>query len=121
TELVLDYRNTHTFLVGAEYAAAEDLDLRAGWRFNTAAEKAASVSPFLPEADRNYYTAGLGYDLGRGLRVDLAYQAIVQADRRGRVRSRTLEQNAGDVNVGVYSNDAHAFSASVSYSFGGDR
>lgn len=121
TELVLDYQNTHTWLFGAEYAAAEDLDLRAGFRFNTAAEKDASVSPFLPEAERNYYSAGVGYDLGRGLRIDLGYQAIVQSDRRGRVRSRTLDQTADEVNVGVYATDAHAFSLSLGWAFGAGR
>lgn len=121
TDLVLDYQNTHTFLLGAEYEAAEDVDLRAGFRFNTAAEKDASVSPFLPEAERNYYSAGVGYDVGRGLRVDLGYQAVVQSDRRGRVRGRTLEQSAADVNVGVFSSDAHAFSLSLVYGFGGSR
>lgn len=121
TELVLDYRNTHTWLFGAEYAAAEDLDLRAGFRFNTAAEKDASVSPFLPEAERNYYSAGVGYDLGRGLRIDVAYQAIVQSDRRGRVRNRTLDQTADEVNVGVYATDAHAFSLSLGWAFGAGR
>src|SRR5690606_10822112 len=119
TELVLDYQDTHTFLFGAEYAAADDLDLRAGFRFNTAAEKDASVSPFLPEAERNYYSAGVGYDLGRGLSIDLGYQAIVQSDRRGRVRSRTLDQTAEEVNVGVFSSDAHVFILSFFCGIGG--
>lgn len=119
TDLVLDYQNTHTFLLGAEYAAADDVDLRAGFRFNTAAEKDASVSPFLPEAERNYYSAGVGYHLGRGARIDLGYQAVVQSDRRGRVRSRTLDQTAEEVNVGVFSSDAHVFSLSFVYGFGG--
>lgn len=118
TELVLDYRDTHTFLFGGEYAATPALDLRAGFRYNTAAERAASVSPFLPEADRNYYSVGVGYAMGRALRVDLGYQLIAQADRRGRVRGRTLDQRAGDVNVGLYGSDAHAFSLSLIYGFG---
>jgi long-chain fatty acid transport protein len=118
TELVLDYQNTHTFLLAAEYAAAEDLDLRAGFRFNTAAEKDASVSPFLPEAERNYYSAGIGYEVWRNARIDLGYQAVVQSDRRGRVRSRTLQQTAEEVNVGVFSSDAHVFSLSFAYGFG---
>ena len=121
TDLVLDYQNSHTFLLGAEYEAADDVDLRAGFRFNTAAEKDASVSPFLPEAERNYYSAGVGYDVGRGLKIDLGYQAVVQSDRRGRVRGRTLEQTADQVNVGVFSSDAHVFSLSLVYGFGSTR
>lgn len=121
TELVLDYQNTHTFLLAADYAAADDVDLRAGFRFNTAAEKDASVSPFLPEAERNYYSLGVGYDLGRGAHIDLGYQAVVQSDRRGRVRSRTREQTAEEVNVGVFSSDAHVFSLTFAYGFGTPR
>lgn len=121
TDLVLDYQNTHTFLLGAEYAAAPDLDLRGGFRFNTAAEKDASVSPFLPEAERNYLSAGIGYSLGRNVAIDLGYQVVLQSDRRGRVRSRTIEQTADEVNVGVFSSDAHVFSLSLVYGFGSPR
>lgn len=121
TELVLDYQNTHTWLFGAKYAAASDVDLRAGFRFNTAAEKDASVSPFLPEAERNYYSVGIGYDAGRGVKIDLAYQTVDQSDRRGRVRGRTFEQTAEEVNVGVYSSEAHVFSLSLVYGFGAPR
>lgn len=117
--LVLDYQNTNTYRLGAEYLAMEKLALRAGFSFNTAAEKDASVSPLLPEAERNYYTAGLGYRLPRGFGVDVGYQLVKQSDRRGRVRGRTnTAQAAEQLNVGVYHADAHILNATVSYHFG---
>ncbi|HET7274464.1 MAG TPA: outer membrane protein transport protein [Longimicrobiaceae bacterium] len=120
TNLVLDYQNTSTYLLGAELDATDELKLRAGYRFNTAAEKDASVSPLLPEAERNYYSFGVGYRIMDGLGLDLAYQLVDQSDRRGRVRPRTsLEQTAEEVNVGVYSSDAHVFTATLFYHFGG--
>lgn len=122
TDLILDYRDTHTWLFGAEYLADDDIALRAGFRFNTAAEKDASVSPLLPEAERNYYSLGLGYAITDQLHVDLGYQLVDQSDRRGRTRNRTsLDQSADDVNVGVYSSEAHVFSLSIAYGFGSRR
>ncbi|HEX7242641.1 MAG TPA: outer membrane protein transport protein, partial [Longimicrobiaceae bacterium] len=118
--LILDYENTNTFRLGGELGATDALALRAGFIFNTAAEKAASVSPFLPEAERNYYSVGLGYRLPAGLAVDLGYQYIDQADRRGRVRGRSsLAQTPEELNVGVYSADASVFNVTLSYRFGG--
>jgi long-chain fatty acid transport protein len=120
TVLILDYQNAHTFRFGTDIRATDALNLRAGFIFNTAAERAASVSPLLPEAERNYLTAGLGYRLPMGLRFDAAYQYIDQSDRRGRVRGRDrLTQGPSDLNVGVYSVKAHILSATVAWHFGG--
>jgi long-chain fatty acid transport protein len=119
--LILDYQNTNTFRFGADWAATQALNLRGGFIFNTAAEKGASVSPLLPEAERNYLTAGLGYHAGP-LELDLAYQHIHQADRRGRTRSRTsINQAPADVNVGVYHIQAHVLSAGLAWHFGSVR
>lgn len=120
--LVLDYQNANTFRFGGELGATDALALRAGFIFNTAAEKAASVSPLLPEAERNYYSAGIGYRLPAGLGIDLGYQYIDQADRRGRVRGRSsLSQTPQQLNVGVYHADASVFNVTLSYRFGGSR
>lgn len=120
--LVLDYQDTDTWRLGAEFGATDALALRAGFIYNTAAEKEFSVSPLLPEAERNYYSAGLGYRLGRGLGVDVGYQFVDQADRRGRVRGRTPGLTDAQLearNVGVYDSDAHLWNVTFSYRFGG--
>ena len=120
--LILDYQNASTFRLGGELGATDALALRAGFIYNTAAEREASVSPLLPEAERYYYSAGIGYRLPMGLGVDLGYQFIDQADRRGRVRGRTsLSQTAEQLNVGVYHADASVFNVTLSYRFGGRR
>ncbi len=120
--LVLDYQDTDTWRLGAEYGATDALALRAGFIYNTAAEKDYSVSPLLPEAERNYYSAGIGYRLGRGLRIDAAYQLVDQADRRGRVRGRTPGMTEAELearNVGVYHSEVHLWNLTLSYRFGG--
>jgi long-chain fatty acid transport protein len=117
--LILDYQNTNTFRFGADWSATDALNLRGGFIYNTAAEKAASVSPLLPEGERNYLTAGLGYAFGP-LTLDLGYQHIHQSDRRGRTRSRTsFAQTPAQLNQGVYRVHAHVLNATLSFHPGG--
>jgi long-chain fatty acid transport protein len=122
TPLVLDYRNTHTYRVGAEFDATDAIALRGGFIYNTAAEKDASVSPLLPENNRNYYSAGIGWRAFSALTFDAGYQFVHQPDRRGRVRGRTsVAQTAEQLNVGVYSVSAHVFNLTAAYRFGPAR
>jgi len=107
--LNLGYQNTNTFRFAADFAATEALALRAGFRYNN--EASPRATPLLPEFERNYFTAGLGYRFTRSLGLDLAYQHIVQPDRRGSVRP-------GEPSVGVYTADAKVFGVTLSYLFG---
>lgn len=123
-ELVLDYQNTSTWRFGARYDASPSVILRGGFIYNTAAEREFSVSPLLPEAERNYYSGGLGWRFGNEMQLDLGYQLVDQSDRRGRVRGRApgmAQAELEALNVGVYSSTAHIFSATLSFQFGGDR
>lgn len=120
--LVLDYQDTDTWRLGAEFGATDALSLRAGFIYNTPAEKEFSVSPLLPEAERNYYSAGIGYRIGRGLGIDVGYQLVDQADRRGRVRGRAPGMTDAELearNVGVYHSEVHLWNVTLSYRFGG--
>ncbi len=110
--LNLGYQNTNTFRVAADFAATEALSLRAGFRYNT--EASPRATPFLPEFERNYFSAGIGYAVGSRLGVDLAYQYIQQPDRRGAVRP-------GEGTVGVYTAKGQIFGVTLSYRFGRDR
>jgi long-chain fatty acid transport protein len=124
TSLILDYRNTSTYRAGAEYQARGAFTVRTGFVFNTAAEGAFSVSPLLPEAERNYYAVGLGWNFRPRMRLDAGYQLVRQSDRRGRVRARSADMTEPQLealNVGVYSASAHVLDATFSYRFGTDR
>lgn len=110
TVLNLGYRDTNTFRFAAEYGWSEALALRAGFRYNTAATPRAS--PFLPEGERNYYTAGLGYRVTDRLSADLSFQYVDQPDRAGTVRP-------GGQEVGVYSTSGQTFGFTLAYRFGG--
>jgi long-chain fatty acid transport protein len=122
--LVLDYQDTHTYRLGAEFGVTELLALRGGFIYNTAAQREFSVSPLLPEAERNYLSVGAGYRFTDALGIDVGYQHVMQADRRGRVRGRApgLAQAELDaLNMGVYSATASVFNVTLSYLFGPRR
>ena len=85
--------------------------LRAGYLFHHAASPKETVTPNLPEGKRTEFTAGFGTRLGGKARVDLAYQYIDQADRRGRIVPNPAITN------GVYAFHAHLFGATFSYAF----
>jgi len=108
--LVLGYKNTNTVRFAADFAATEKVNVRLGYRFNSAATPRAS--PFLPEGSRNYYTFGLGYAMTSRLNADFAFQHIYQPDREGVVRP-------GGSRAGVYSSTGQVFGLSLSYRFGG--
>jgi long-chain fatty acid transport protein len=117
-ELTLNYVDTHTFRVGADFQAGDALELRGGFIYNTAASPDETVTPILPEAERQLYTVGFGYDFGT-FRADAYYNYVNQADRRGRVRSALPGSfTIDDLNIGVYSTTAHLVGLTLSYVFG---
>jgi long-chain fatty acid transport protein len=126
--LGLDYNDTHTFRTGATYALSDALEGRAGFIYNTAASPDHTVTPILPEAERQLYSVGFGYSMG-SIQADLYYNYVNQADRRGRLRSdlpgpgqpSTPEQIISQLNVGVYGSTAHLVGLTVSYVFGDAR
>lgn len=115
--LDFQYNDAHTLRTGARYALTPELEGRAGFVYNTAASPDQGVTPILPEADRHLYGAGLGYRMG-GIRADVYYNYVDQADRRGRVRSELPGFSSEDLNIGVYSSAAHLIGLTVSYSPG---
>lgn len=119
--LALDYLDTHTLRFGADLEARRGLDVRLGFLYNTAASPDESVTPVLPEAERQLYTLGAGYRIG-DFQTDVFYNYVRQADRRGRVRSAVLlPASPEELEVGLYSSTAHLFGLTVAYVPGGDR
>ena len=122
SDLILDYNDAWTYRIGGEYDLTPAFVLRGGFIYNTAATPDETVTPLLPEAERNYITAGLGWRIMPGLRADFGYQWINQADRRGRVTGRPDRTFAAeDLNVGLYSTMGHVFGLTVAYQPGGVR
>jgi len=109
--LVENYQSTWSYRVGGEYAFgdAHDVKLRAGWLYNEAATPGETVTPALPENERNLFSLGVGARFGPVLTADLGYMYVTQADRIGRSR---------DVNDGLYHDfAAHLIGVSFSFSY----
>jgi long-chain fatty acid transport protein len=111
------FQGTPTFRVAGEYELKPNTAIRLGWYTHDGAAPPETVTPNLPEGDRSSVTAGFGTDLGRGLHLDLAYQYIDQADRRGRSTDAGLAAPTTAVNNGLYKFHAHLFGATFAYAF----
>src|SRR5256714_6444334 len=79
-----NYRNTSGFRFGAEWAKDAKWTFRGGYLYHGGAAPAETVTPILPEGQRNELTLGTTVKLGAALSADLAYPYIRQNDRRGR-------------------------------------
>lgn len=84
-QLVQNYRDTSAARFGVDFQTGPALRLSAGYFHNQAAAPDESVTPLLPEARRNHMTAGLGWNPRPNLTLDMAYQFVRTADRRGRI------------------------------------
>ena len=104
-----NYRDTNTYRVGATYQINPRVQVRLGYIYNEAAAPDETVTPLLPDANRNHFTAGLGIQATDMIQMNFAYQFIRQDDRRG----RTVE----GPNNGLYEFTASLAALSISVNF----
>ncbi len=117
-KLFENYHNTSGFRFGAEWARDAKWTFRGGYLHHGGAAPAETVTPLLPEGQRNEFTVGTTVKLAAALSADLAYQYIRQNDRRGRTREPILNQMpTTGLNNGLYDFHAHLFGVSLSYAF----
>ncbi|HET7039779.1 MAG TPA: outer membrane protein transport protein [Gemmatimonadales bacterium] len=115
---VENYEDTHGVRLGFDWAATARLAVRGGYIYHTAAAPAETVTPLLPEGKRNEFTVGLGYEFSRLFRADLAYQYLLQQNRRGRVREfpSGVEPDLS-LNNGLYEFKAHLLAVTLTAGF----
>lgn len=113
-----NYENTHGVRVGFDWDASPKLAVRGGYIYHTAAAPAEVVTPLLPEGKRNEFTVGFGYAITPQFRADVAYQYLVQQDRRGRVREfpSGVEPDLS-LNNGLYEFKAHLLGVTLTVGF----
>jgi long-chain fatty acid transport protein len=115
---VENYVNTNGVRVGLDWAATPKLAVRGGFIWHTAAAPPETVTPLLPEGERNEFTGGIGYAFSDMFEVNAAYQYLNQQKRRG----RTGEFPSGgqptlELNDGVYEFKAHLFGLTLTARF----
>ena len=118
--LIQEYNHSSAIRVSAEYALQQmqGAKLRAGFSGVATAAPDETVTPLLPEQDRNYMTIGAGLPVWRAWTIDAAYARVNTGGRRGRIVERTSTgQSAAQLNSGVYTLGANVFSVSLKGSF----
>src|SRR5437660_7719570 len=116
-KLFENYHNTSGVRFGAEWAKDAKWTFGGGYLHDDGAAAAETVTPLLPEGQRNEFTVGTTVKLAAALSADLAYQYIRQNDRRGRTREPLIGAATTGLNNGLYDFHAHLFGVSLSYAF----
>ncbi|MCX6133652.1 MAG: porin [Ignavibacteriales bacterium] len=103
-----NYEDTYILRVGGEYTMGE-WQVRAGYMYDHSPAPTKYVEPLLPDATKNDFSVGLGYNLTKNITVDLAYMYI-KFDQRKAVGT--------EINFdGTYNSTAHLFAVNFGYSF----
>jgi long-chain fatty acid transport protein len=74
TTLPQNYGDAGTFRLGAQYKPTGRLALRVGGGFAGAAAGPDYVTPQVPDANRYYFTGGIGYKITERLNVDASFE-----------------------------------------------
>jgi long-chain fatty acid transport protein len=104
-----NYTNTWTFRLGIERRLTRAWAVRAGYYRDPSPAPPASISPILPDSDRNGFCLGGSWTNGR-IRFDLGTRYVKGSDRSTEGQSR-------DNYNGTYRASGLAFGASFGYGF----
>jgi long-chain fatty acid transport protein len=105
------YEDAWTVRSGAEMEYKPGVFLRLGYAWHESPASLAAVSPLLPDAGRDSYSAGFGFQWA-GTGIDLAYHLTVFDDREG--VAFPGNESAAD---GIYEGAMHRFGISLSRQF----
>lgn len=103
-----NYEDTYIIRLGGEYAI-DDLKLRAGYLFDRSPVLPAYVEPLLPDANRNGFNIGAGYQITKELSVDVSYLFLKFDQRKA--------ENTAIQFDGTYNMSANLFGIDIGYSF----
>ncbi|MDB4913678.1 MAG: long-chain fatty acid transport protein [Gemmatimonadetes bacterium] len=113
-----DYNNTSSIRLGAERRFSEGKALRVGFAAAASAAPPETVTPLLPEQDRELAMIGGSLPLFGGLGLDAAYSHIFTPGSRGRIDERAAGSTTAQalaLNSGAYTLSANIFSFSLKY------
>lgn len=116
-----DYNNTSSIRLGVEHrTSADGLALRAGFSASTSAAPPETVTPLLPEMDRQIAMFGAFIPLMGSMGLDAAYSHVFTPGSRGRIDERvtgSTQAAALALNSGAYVLSANIISLSLKLSF----
>ena len=108
--IVEDYDDSFQFRIGLEHRFSERFALRGGYFFDQSPSPVESVSPLLPDADRNGIALGLGWDPAGRFHVDAGTWIILSPQR-------STEGVNRDGYNGTYDSHALTVGLSIGYRF----
>ncbi len=103
-----DYKNTYMLRFGVEYTY-DVWQFRAGYIYDHTPVDDAYVDPLLPDANRNDYAIGVGYQICPALRIDIAYMLVA-------FKQRTITNSIINFD-GTYNSYANIIGLDFSYHF----
>lgn len=108
------WRDTNFYALGTSVMLDEQWKLRLGVAYDQSAVKLQHRTPRIPDSDRFWMSAGLGYQYNENLSFNLAYTYI--AARKARLDT-SLTGNDGRHVMADYHNSIQAFAFGLSYTF----
>lgn len=117
----LKWKDVWAYKFGGQYALNKNLDLRAGYMYDTNPIPDSTIGPILPDADRHSFSVGSGIHVDN-VTIDMAYMFTHFVDRT--VNNQNKDPN-GDISKeptlagenGTFKSDVHLFGANVSVKF----
>ncbi len=106
SQIVSNWEDVYNYRAGLRWTAGSGSEWRFGYVFDETPQPEQAVSPLLPDADRNGFTLGYGYN--GPWKVDLA---LMYLDFKERTRARSFE-GEGDF-FGTYNTKALLFGLTV--------
>ena len=108
-----NWRDTNLYSIGTSYMLDNQWKLRLGLAYDQSAVRYAHRTPRIPDSDRIWYSAGLGYQYNENLSFDIGY-TYIQAHKAK--MNTAVTQNSGYNASAEYSNSVKVFAFSLNYS-----
>jgi long-chain fatty acid transport protein len=105
-----EFETSATYRIGGEYLVNRSVALRAGYVRDENPSPERSVTPLLPDADRNDFSLGLGFTTG-AWQIDVYWLGVFFKDRDGVVGADD------DIPDGTYDTTAHLVGLDFGYRF----
>ncbi|MDA8427857.1 MAG: outer membrane protein transport protein [Geobacteraceae bacterium] len=108
----LNWKDAWCYKFGGQYAVNKNLDLRAGYMYDTNPIPDSTLGPILPDADRHSFSVGSGIHVDN-VTLDMAYMFTHFEDRS--VNNQNIALTTGE--NGTFKSDVHLFGANISVKF----
>ena len=108
----LNWTDVWCYKVGTQYALTQNLDLRAGFMYDTNPIPDSTLGPLLPDSDRLSFSIGQGFHYDH-FSLDLAYMWTHFKDRT--VSNQDMTNLLGE--NGTFKSDVHLFAGSITVRF----